>query len=69
MSVIGHNQSNVNINSLSTEQKQQLKKAIQELNDSMTRAAAERELQKEGINDISEKLGLDKKLEIGRAHV
>jgi ABC-type microcin C transport system permease subunit YejB len=62
MSVIGHNQSNVNINSLSTEQKQQLKKAIQELNDSMTRAAAERELQKEGINDISEKLGLDKKL-------
>ena len=62
MSVIGHNQSNVNINSLSTEQKQQLKKTIQELNDSMTRAAAERELQKEGINDISEKLGLDKKL-------
>lgn len=62
MSVIGHNQSNVNVNSLTSEQKQQLKKAIQELNDSMTRAAAERELQKEGINDISEKLGLDKKL-------
>jgi len=62
MSVIGHNQSSVNVNSLSSEQKQQLKKAIQELNDSMTRAAAERELQKEGINDISEKLGLDKKL-------
>jgi len=62
MSVIGHNQSSVNVNSLSSEQKQQLKKAIQELNDSMTRAAAERELQKEGINDVAEKLGLDKKL-------
>ena len=62
MSVIGHNQSNVNVNSLTTEQKQQLKKAIQELNDSMTRAAAERELQKETTNETCDKLGIDKKL-------
>jgi Spy/CpxP family protein refolding chaperone len=59
---MGHNQNIMNVNSLTSEQKQQLKKAIQELNDSMTRAAAERELQKEGINDVSEKLGLDKRL-------
>lgn len=62
MSNMGHNQNIMNVNSLTSEQKQQLKKAIQELNDSMTRAAAERELQKEGIGDISQKLGLDKKL-------
>lgn len=62
MSGIGHNNQIVNVNSLTAEQKQQLKKAIQELNDSMTRMAAERELQKEGIVDVSTKLGLDKKL-------
>lgn len=62
MSGIGHNQNVMNVNSLSSEQKQQLKKGIQELDDSMTRVAAERELQKEAIADLAEKLGLDKKL-------
>lgn len=62
MSNMGHNQNIMNVNSLTSDQKQQLKKAIQELNDSMTRAAAERELQKEGIDTVSQKLGLDKKL-------
>lgn len=62
MSVIGHNNPTMNVNSLSSQQKDELKKAIYELNDSMTRAAAERELQKEAIDSVSEKLGLDKKL-------
>lgn len=62
MSVMGHNNPTMNVNSLSADQKQKLKKTIQELNDSMTRVAAERDLQKEGIAEISEDLGLDKKL-------
>jgi hypothetical protein len=69
---IGHNsQPKVsNVNSLSSNDKQKLKGAIQELNDSMTRAAAERELQKETINKMAEDLGLDKKLirSLGKAY-
>jgi cyanate lyase len=69
---IGHNsQPKVsNVNSLSANDKQKLKGAIQELNDSMTRAAAERELQKETINKMAEDLGLDKKLirRLGKAY-
>ena len=33
-----------------------------ELNDSMTRMAAERDLQKEAVNNINDALGVDKKL-------
>lgn len=61
-SPIGHNQKVMNANSLTAEQRKQLKGAIVELNDSLTRVAAERDLQKETVNSISEKLGLDKKL-------
>lgn len=61
---IGHNsQPKVsNVNSLSSTDKQKLKNAISEMNDSMTRAAAERELQKEILTKIVDELGLDKKL-------
>ena len=61
---IGHNsQAKVsNVNSLSSTDKTKLRNAVQELNDSMTRVAAERELQKEIINKIAEEVGLDKKL-------
>lgn len=62
MSNIGHNQKVMNANSLTAEQRKQLKSVIVELNDSLTRVAAERDFQKEAINNISEKLGLDKKL-------
>jgi len=63
MSILGHNQKNfVSVNSLSENDRKKLKGAIQELNDSMTRAAAERELQKETIINTCEELGLDKKL-------
>ena len=62
MSNIGHNKPHVSVNSLSTQDKQKLKNAIDSLNDSMTRAMAEREHQKSVITDTSEQLGLDKKL-------
>lgn len=63
MSMLGHNQKNfVSVNSLSENDRKKLKGAIQELNDSMTRAAAERELQKETIINICDNLGIDKKL-------
>lgn len=69
---IGHNsQPRVsNVNSLSVTDKQKLKGAIQELNDSMTRVAAERDLQKETINKMAEEIGLDKKLvrRLGKAY-
>ena len=63
MSILGHNQKNfVSVNSLSDNDRKKLKGAIQELNDSMTRVAAEKELQKESITKICDELGLDKKL-------
>ncbi len=69
---IGHNsQAKVsNVNSLSSTDKTKLRNAVQELNDSMTRVAAERELQKEIINKIAEEVGLDKKLvrRLGKAY-
>lgn len=51
-----------NVNSLSTADKQALKGAVQEVNDSLTRVASEKTLQKEILDGISDKLGLDKKL-------
>lgn len=58
------------VNSLSSVDKQKLKGAIQEISDSLTRASAERDLQKEIINKISEELDLDKKLvrRLGKAY-
>lgn len=62
MSGIGHNQNYVSINSLTDQQKTELKNAIREMNDSMTRAAAERDFQKETLNSISDKTGVNKKI-------
>ena len=62
MSGIGHNNPFVSVESLSEGDKKRLRGAIQELNDSMTRMAAERDLQKETINKVFEDLGVDKKL-------
>ena len=62
MSMIGHNQQQRSVQGLTDSDKKQLRSAIMELNDSMTRVGAERELQKETINEISDKLGMDKKL-------
>ena len=60
--MVGHNRNFVSVNSLSDNDRKKLKGAIQELNDSMTRVAAEKELQKEIITKICDDLGLDKKL-------
>ena len=62
MSGIGHNQNYVSINALTDQQKTELKNAIREMNDSMTRAAAERDFQKDTINAISDKTGVNKKI-------
>lgn len=61
---IGHNsQSKVtNVNSLSAVDKDKLKGYIQEMNDSLTRISAERDLQKEILDKAFEEIGLDKKL-------
>lgn len=61
MSMIGHN-SGTSVEGLSAEDKKTLKKAIMELNDSMTRVGAEQDLQKEIINEAYNKLGVDKKI-------
>jgi DNA-directed RNA polymerase subunit N (RpoN/RPB10) len=60
--MIGHNKPFVSPNSLSNEEKKKLKNAIYAINDSMTRVAAERDLQKEAIAEIFDELGVDKKL-------
>lgn len=52
----------VSINTLSSEDKSKLKSVITEINDSLTRMAAERDLQKDMINKVGEDLGIDKKL-------
>lgn len=62
MSGLGHNQNYVSINSLSDEDKKKLRGAIQTLNDSMTRAASERDLQKETISEVASATGVDKKI-------
>ena len=62
MSMIGHNSPTMNIEALTAEDRKVLRKAIIELNDSMTRAGAERELQKEILNETNGKLGVDKRL-------
>lgn len=62
MATIGHNHPTVTVNSLSSEDKKKLRGAINELNDSMTRMAAERDLQKETINKVFDDLGVDKKV-------
>jgi ABC-type microcin C transport system permease subunit YejB len=52
----------INISSLNDMERKKLKKAIMEMNDSMTRVSAERDLQKEIINTLHDELGVDKKL-------
>lgn len=62
MSMIGHNSASTSVEGLSPEDKKVLRKAILELNDSMTRVGAERELQKTIIEETFDKLGVDKKI-------
>lgn len=52
----------VSVNSLSPEERKKLKGMISELNDSMVRVAAERDLQKEILTRANDDLGVDKKV-------
>ena len=56
------NNHTTNISSLNDMERKKLKKAIIEINDSMTRVAAERDLQKEAVVALHDELGVDKKL-------
>jgi hypothetical protein len=63
MANIGHNQkAYVSINGLSDADRKRIKESVLEMNDSLTRVAAERDLQKEIINKMSDQLGVDKKI-------
>lgn len=62
MAGIGHNHQTVNVSSLTEPERKKVKNAIMEMNDSMTRISAERDLQKEILNKMQDELGLDKKL-------
>jgi septal ring factor EnvC (AmiA/AmiB activator) len=62
MSMIGHNNPFVSINALSNDDKKKVKNVIYALNDSLTRVAAERELQKQAIEEVFDELGIDKKI-------
>jgi hypothetical protein len=62
MAGIGHNQQQRSVQGLNEGERKQLRKAVMEMNDSMTRQGAERELQKETTDEICGQLGLDKKL-------
>lgn len=50
------------MSNLTEDNKKKLRKAILEMNDSLTRVAAERDLQKEIIKKISEELSIDGKI-------
>jgi hypothetical protein len=60
--MVGHNQQQRSIQGLTDEDRKTFRKAILEMNDSLTRVGAERELQKEITNEACDKLGVDKKL-------
>lgn len=62
MGMIGHNSATTSVEALSPEDRKVLRKAIMELNDSMTRVGAERDLQKEIIGETFDKLGVDKRM-------
>ena len=62
MSMMGHNQQQRSVQGLTEEDRKTFRKAILEMNDSLTRVGAERELQKEITNETCDKLGVDKKL-------
>tara|TARA_R110000868_G_scaffold124490_12_gene329184 strand:+ start:7794 stop:8042 length:249 start_codon:yes stop_codon:yes gene_type:complete len=50
------------MSNLTTQNKDKLRKSITEIADSLTRIAAERDLQKEIIKKVSEELTIDKKI-------
>lgn len=63
MATIGHNKPPVtSLEALTPADRKRVKQVIQVLNDSMTRVAAEKDVQKGEIEALSKTLGLDRKL-------
>jgi len=54
--------SQVDINSLTKEDREKLKNAVKKIDDSLTRTVAEREFIKATIDDLADKVPLDKKV-------
>lgn len=52
----------MNVESMTAVDKEALKEAVMTLSDSMLRVSSERELQKDTLSEVSEKIGLDKAL-------
>jgi Transcriptional regulator DsbA len=62
MAIVGHNSGGRQVTSLSSEDRKKIKDAIIQINDSMTRVASERDLQKEILKEIEDTIGVDKKV-------
>ena len=63
MAGIGHNKKpQASLESLAETDKKRVRDAVLEMNDSMTRSMAERDLQKEITDKMTEEIGIDKKL-------
>ena len=59
---IGHNKPQISLSGLAETDKKRIRDAVLEMNDSLTRAASERDLQKEIIDKMADEVGIDKKL-------
>ena len=66
----GNSKKFVSVNSLSIEDRKYLKGVVEELNDSLLRIDAEKDLQKEAITNAADKLNVDPKIikEMGVTH-
>jgi len=60
MAEIGHNK--ISLQNLNDDARKRVKKAILEIDESLTRIASERDLQKEILNKLEEELGVEKKM-------
>jgi uncharacterized FlgJ-related protein len=70
MSIIGHNKKGRTVNSLSADERAKLKKFVEEIDDSLTKIAAERELIKDILDRAKDELSLSPSLvrKLGKIH-
>lgn len=60
MAEIGHNK--ISLQNLNDDARKRVKKAVLEIDESLTRIASERDLQKEILTKLEEELGVEKKM-------
>lgn len=60
--MVDNDHNHIDVSNFSADGKEKIKKAIIELDNSMTRIDGERDYQKETINNLAEELGVDKKM-------